>query len=436
MIAPLRRGPPVFYGDRPPARSHRPGRRRRRRRARRLARARDRAASSPSAAAATAGRSQRHRGGIVLDLAGHGRSTSTWRGAPRGPRPGLTAGEYTTAAGAHGLATGFGDTGSVGIGGITLGGGVGYLVRKHGLTIDDLLAAELVTADGELLRVDAETPSGPVLGDPRRRRQLRRRHPVPVPAAPGRPDRRRDADAAGHGGGRRRLHRRGRGRAGGAVDHRQRHAGAADAVRARGAHGKLVIMAHVVYAGEIEAGERAVAPFRALAAPDRRHGPADAVPGDLPARGRGLPPVAVARTLFMDTVDPRRPDDRRPARGLEGAMRGRPAAGAGRRDGARAGRGDRVRPPPSAGSWSTSPRSTRDPMRRAVRQAWVDDFAARAAARATRRVRQLPGRRGRGPGPRGLPRATWDRLAAIKAPSRRSARATWSVARGERGCRP
>src|SRR3712207_8365056 len=39
----------------------------------------------------------------------------------------------------------------------TLGGGIGYLVRKHGLTIDDLLAAEIVTADGELLRVDAET---------------------------------------------------------------------------------------------------------------------------------------------------------------------------------------------------------------------------------------------------------------------------------------
>jgi FAD/FMN-containing dehydrogenase len=58
---------------------------------------------------------------------------------------GLTAGQYTTAAGAYGLATGFGDTGSVGIGGLTLGGGVGYLVRKNGLTIDDLLAAELVT---------------------------------------------------------------------------------------------------------------------------------------------------------------------------------------------------------------------------------------------------------------------------------------------------
>ena len=61
-----------------------------------------------------------------------------------------------TAAAARGLATGFGDTGSVGIGGITLAGGVGYLVRKHGLTIDNLLAAEVVTADGQLLRANAE----------------------------------------------------------------------------------------------------------------------------------------------------------------------------------------------------------------------------------------------------------------------------------------
>jgi FAD/FMN-containing dehydrogenase len=56
----------------------------------------------------------------------------------------------------HGLAIGFGDTASVGIGGLTLGGGVGYLARKHGLTIDSLLAAELVT-DGRTVRTDADT---------------------------------------------------------------------------------------------------------------------------------------------------------------------------------------------------------------------------------------------------------------------------------------
>ncbi|MGH2757564.1 MAG: FAD-binding oxidoreductase, partial [Actinomycetota bacterium] len=71
--------------------------------------------------------------------------------------PGLTAAEFTQAAAAHGLGVGFGDAGSVGIGGITLGGGLGFLARKHGLTIDSLLAADVVTADGRLRRVDAQT---------------------------------------------------------------------------------------------------------------------------------------------------------------------------------------------------------------------------------------------------------------------------------------
>ncbi len=67
---------------------------------------------------------------------------------------GVTAGHYTAEAGKHGLATGFGDTGSVGIGGITTGGGVGFLSRKHGLTVDNLVAAQVVTADGTVHDVD------------------------------------------------------------------------------------------------------------------------------------------------------------------------------------------------------------------------------------------------------------------------------------------
>ncbi len=95
-------------------------------------------------------------GGLVIDLSPmkgleiDSEQQTLWAEA------GLTAGEVTKGAAEHGLAVGFGDTGSVGIGGITLGGGVGYLVRKYGLTIDSLLAAEIVTADGQRLTTDAE----------------------------------------------------------------------------------------------------------------------------------------------------------------------------------------------------------------------------------------------------------------------------------------
>jgi FAD/FMN-containing dehydrogenase len=71
-------------------------------------------------------------------------------------QPGLTAIEVTEAAAAHGLAIPFGDSGSVGIAGLTLGGGIGWLVRKHGLTIDALVSVEIVTADGRQL-VASET---------------------------------------------------------------------------------------------------------------------------------------------------------------------------------------------------------------------------------------------------------------------------------------
>jgi FAD/FMN-containing dehydrogenase len=96
-------------------------------------------------------------GGIVLDLSDMRALDIDVEGRTAWAQTGLTAGDYAIAAGEHGLATGFGDTGSVGIGGITLGGGIGFLVRKQGLTIDSLLAAEVVTADGEILLVDEDS---------------------------------------------------------------------------------------------------------------------------------------------------------------------------------------------------------------------------------------------------------------------------------------
>jgi FAD/FMN-containing dehydrogenase len=96
-------------------------------------------------------------GGIVLDLSRMRGLELDVDGHTAWAETGLTAGEYTNAAAAHGLATPFGDTASVGIGGITLAGGLGFLVRKHGLTIDNLLAAEVVTADGRLVKTDADT---------------------------------------------------------------------------------------------------------------------------------------------------------------------------------------------------------------------------------------------------------------------------------------
>lgn len=56
----------------------------------------------------------------------------------------------------HGLGLTAGDTASVGVGGLTLGGGIGWMVRLHGLAIDHLVGAEVVTADGSILEVSEE----------------------------------------------------------------------------------------------------------------------------------------------------------------------------------------------------------------------------------------------------------------------------------------
>lgn len=95
-------------------------------------------------------------GGLVLDLRlldGVDIDAGAGVGHAQG---GVLTGAYTAAAGAHGLATGFGDTAGVGIAGITLGGGIGYLSRRDGLSVDNLLGAEVVLADGRAVQANAD----------------------------------------------------------------------------------------------------------------------------------------------------------------------------------------------------------------------------------------------------------------------------------------
>jgi FAD/FMN-containing dehydrogenase len=90
-------------------------------------------------------------GGLVIDLTGMqavtvdpGRRTARAEG-------GATWGIFNDATGAHGLATTGGIVSTTGVGGLTLGGGIGYLARAHGLSCDNLVSAEVVTADGRTL---------------------------------------------------------------------------------------------------------------------------------------------------------------------------------------------------------------------------------------------------------------------------------------------
>jgi FAD/FMN-containing dehydrogenase len=241
-------------------------------------------------------------GGIVIDLADMKALDVDAEGRTAWAQTGLTAGEFTTATHAHGLAIGFGDTGSVGIGGITLGGGVGYLVRKYGLTVDGLLAADVVTADGEIRRVDAEHEpdlfwairgGGGNFGVATRFRFALHELDTVV-------------------GGMLLLPATAETIAGfmaGAAAAPEELSSIANVMPAppmpfvpEEAHGKLVIMGLMTYAGDTEAGQRALAPFRALAEPIADMLRPMPYPEIYPPEEEGYHPIATARTMFLDTI--------------------------------------------------------------------------------------------------------------------------------------
>lgn len=242
-------------------------------------------------------------GGIVIDLSRMKGLDIDVEARTAWAESGLTAGEYTKAAGKYGLATGFGDTGSVGIGGITLGGGVGYFVRKYGLTIDDLLAAEIVTADGQILQIDEHNHAdlfwairggGGNFGVVTRFKF--RLHEVDeivggmlfLPATPENVS----AFAA-------------------AAEAAPEELSTIFAVVAAAPPmpfipaeqvGKPILMAFIVYAGDIEAGQRAVAPFRAIATPLADMVRPMKYPEMYPPE-EAYHPLAASRTMFLDHLD-------------------------------------------------------------------------------------------------------------------------------------
>jgi FAD/FMN-containing dehydrogenase len=353
-------------------------------------------------------------GGIVLDLSEMRALQIDAERRTAWAETGLTAGDYTNAAGAYGLATGFGDTGSVGIGGITLGGGVGYLVRKHGLTIDNLLAAEIVTADGQLLHVDAETHpdlfwairgGGGNFGVATRF-QFRLHQVATIVGGmlllPATPDLITGFVAEAQA----------------APDELSTIANIMPAppmpfVPAEH-HGQLVIMALLAYAGENEAGERAIAPFRALATPIADMVRPMRYPEIYPPEEPGYHPTAVARTMFVNTID------RGVAKTLVDYLESSDASLRVAQLRVLGGAMARVPADTTAFAHRTSRIMVNvaafyeGPEDRVVREAWVSDFAAALRQDDAGAYVGFLGEEGDARVRAAYPGATWDRLRAIK----------------------
>lgn len=240
--------------------------------------------------------------GIVLDLRGlkdldiDQDERIAWVGA------GMTAGEFTVAAARHGLAVPFGDTGSVGIGGITLGGGVGFLVRRFGLTIDSLMEAEVVTADGRVLVVSEDRHpdlfwalrgGGGNFGVVTRFKLML--HELPqvyggmlfLPAS--------SEIVAGF--------------MAASESAPEELSGIGNVMSAppmpfipEELHGEMILMAFLCFAGPSEEGERALEPFRSLAPPLMDMLEPMSYAEMFPPEDDSYHPLAVARTMFMDRI--------------------------------------------------------------------------------------------------------------------------------------
>jgi len=95
-------------------------------------------------------------GGVVIDLRQMNQVEIDPEARTARAGGGTTWGQFDAATAAHGLATTGGVISTTGIGGLTLGGGIGWLMRKHGLACDNLVAAEVVTADGQVFTASAD----------------------------------------------------------------------------------------------------------------------------------------------------------------------------------------------------------------------------------------------------------------------------------------